>query len=148
MEQVLKANPGYRLKIVGHSLGGGTASLLAYSLREKASFGGTEVVAFAPGKGSVVLLHYFCIVLKNSVCTRVFVCILREKAYFGGTEVVAFAPGEGAIVLFTDAERSCCGKLCHVLRKSTLLGKFIWAGVEEFEGRRLAFEGRRLPYLR
>jgi hypothetical protein len=50
LEEGLRANPGYRLKIVGHSLGGGTASLLAYSLREKAAFAGTEVVAFAPGK--------------------------------------------------------------------------------------------------
>ena len=55
MEEVLKANPDYRLKIVGHSLGGGTASLLAYSLREKACFGGTEVVAFAPGENGILL---------------------------------------------------------------------------------------------
>ncbi|KAB1218339.1 Sn1-specific diacylglycerol lipase alpha [Morella rubra] len=40
--------PGYKLKIVGHSLGGGTAALLTYILREKKEFSTTTCVAFAP----------------------------------------------------------------------------------------------------
>lgn len=65
LEEGLQANPGYRLKIVGHSLGGGTASLLAYSLREKAAFAGTEVVAFAPGREH--RCHLFLLSLRSSI---------------------------------------------------------------------------------
>lgn len=36
-------------QIVGHSLGGGTAALLTYILREHKEFFSTTCVAFAPG---------------------------------------------------------------------------------------------------
>ncbi|CAN1169118.1 Diacylglycerol lipase-alpha [Linum perenne] len=40
--------PDYKLKIVGHSLGGGTAALLTYVMREHHEFFTTTCVAFAP----------------------------------------------------------------------------------------------------
>ncbi|KAI5006881.1 hypothetical protein ZWY2020_042093 [Hordeum vulgare] len=40
--------PEYQIKIVGHSLGGGTAALLTYILREHTEFSTTTCVAFAP----------------------------------------------------------------------------------------------------
>ncbi|XP_008795800.2 uncharacterized protein LOC103711439 [Phoenix dactylifera] len=49
--RLLKAvseNPDYKVKIVGHSLGGGTAALLTYILREHKEFSTCTCVAFAP----------------------------------------------------------------------------------------------------
>ncbi|XP_072985464.1 uncharacterized protein [Typha latifolia] len=40
--------PDYKIKIVGHSLGGGTAALLTYILREHKELFSTTCVAFAP----------------------------------------------------------------------------------------------------
>ncbi|KAI3521354.1 hypothetical protein L1887_10817 [Cichorium endivia] len=41
--------PDYKLQIVGHSLGGGTAALLTYVLREQKELSTTTCVTFAPG---------------------------------------------------------------------------------------------------
>ncbi|EFJ33287.1 hypothetical protein SELMODRAFT_167667 [Selaginella moellendorffii] len=46
--EALNKSPGYRIKIVGHSLGGGTAALLTYILREKKEFSSANCVSFAP----------------------------------------------------------------------------------------------------
>ncbi|KAL8481446.1 hypothetical protein ACS0TY_027816 [Phlomoides rotata] len=40
--------PDYELKVVGHSLGGGTAALLTYILREQKEFSAATCVTFAP----------------------------------------------------------------------------------------------------
>ncbi|CAL0306855.1 unnamed protein product [Lupinus luteus] len=40
--------PDFKVKIVGHSLGGGTAALLTYILREQKEFSSSTCVAFAP----------------------------------------------------------------------------------------------------
>ncbi|XP_028788776.1 uncharacterized protein LOC114744791 [Neltuma alba] len=40
--------PDFKLKIVGHSLGGGTAALLTYILREQKEFSSSTCVTFAP----------------------------------------------------------------------------------------------------
>ncbi|KAG6520939.1 hypothetical protein ZIOFF_018003 [Zingiber officinale] len=41
-------HPNYKIKIVGHSLGGGTAALLTYILRERKEFFSSTCTAFAP----------------------------------------------------------------------------------------------------
>lgn len=40
--------PNYKIKVVGHSLGGGTAALLTYVLRECKEFSSTHCITFAP----------------------------------------------------------------------------------------------------
>ncbi|KAL1559177.1 hypothetical protein AAHA92_09548 [Salvia divinorum] len=44
----LNKHPDYKLKIIGHSLGGGTAALLTYILRERQEISTATCVAFAP----------------------------------------------------------------------------------------------------
>ncbi|KAJ0609172.1 putative fungal lipase-like domain, mono-/di-acylglycerol lipase, alpha/Beta hydrolase [Helianthus annuus] len=44
----LKENPGFEVKIVGHSLGGGTAALLTYILREHKDLSSISCITFAP----------------------------------------------------------------------------------------------------
>ncbi|KAF4355612.1 hypothetical protein F8388_013029 [Cannabis sativa] len=41
--------PDYKLKVVGHSLGGGTAALLTYIFREQKEFSSSTCITFAPG---------------------------------------------------------------------------------------------------
>ncbi|MCD7467341.1 hypothetical protein HAX54_004745 [Datura stramonium] len=46
--KALEENPEYEIKIVGHSLGGGTAALLTYILREQQELSSSTCVTFAP----------------------------------------------------------------------------------------------------
>ncbi|KAL9275632.1 Diacylglycerol lipase-alpha-like protein [Drosera capensis] len=46
--KALAEHPDYNLKIVGHSLGGGTAALLTFILKEQKALSSTSCVAFAP----------------------------------------------------------------------------------------------------
>ncbi|XP_057487182.1 uncharacterized protein LOC130773231 isoform X1 [Actinidia eriantha] len=46
--KVVGEYPDYKVKIVGHSLGGGTAALLTYILREQKEFSASACVTFAP----------------------------------------------------------------------------------------------------
>ncbi|XP_030545598.1 uncharacterized protein LOC115751755 [Rhodamnia argentea] len=46
--KALDEHPDYKIKVVGHSLGGGTAALLTYILREQKEFSSTTCVTFAP----------------------------------------------------------------------------------------------------
>ncbi|PKA65714.1 sn1-specific diacylglycerol lipase [Apostasia shenzhenica] len=48
LTKALHEYPDYQLKVVGHSLGGGTASLLTYILREHQEFASATCVSFAP----------------------------------------------------------------------------------------------------
>ncbi|KAM4110894.1 hypothetical protein ACJW30_05G026500 [Castanea mollissima] len=47
--KALDKYPDYKVKIVGHSLGGGTAALLTYILREQKELSSTTCVTFALG---------------------------------------------------------------------------------------------------
>ncbi|KAL1548129.1 hypothetical protein AAHA92_16404 [Salvia divinorum] len=46
--KAVEQNPDYEVKIVGHSLGGGTAALLTYILREQKEFSAAMCFTFAP----------------------------------------------------------------------------------------------------
>lgn len=46
--EALRSYPDYKLKVVGHSLGGGTAALLTYTLREQKELSSATCVTFAP----------------------------------------------------------------------------------------------------
>ncbi|WOL06672.1 hypothetical protein Cni_G15406 [Canna indica] len=46
--KAVSQHPDYKIKIVGHSLGGGTAALLTYILREHKEFFSSTCLAFAP----------------------------------------------------------------------------------------------------
>ncbi|XP_021725563.1 uncharacterized protein LOC110692792 [Chenopodium quinoa] len=46
--KALNDNPDYNIKVVGHSLGGGTAALLTYIFREQKEFSSSTCVSFAP----------------------------------------------------------------------------------------------------
>ncbi|XP_054807992.1 uncharacterized protein LOC129310150 [Prosopis cineraria] len=48
LHKALDEYPDFKLKVVGHSLGGGTAALLTYILREQKEFSSTTCVTFAP----------------------------------------------------------------------------------------------------
>ncbi|KAG2654472.1 hypothetical protein PVAP13_1NG524200 [Panicum virgatum] len=48
LAEALHMYPDFKIKVVGHSLGGGTATLLTYILREQKEFTSTTCVAFAP----------------------------------------------------------------------------------------------------
>lgn len=45
----------FAFQVVGHSLGGGTAALLTYILREQKEFSSSTCITFAPGMSSVFL---------------------------------------------------------------------------------------------
>ncbi|KAJ0980627.1 hypothetical protein J5N97_008882 [Dioscorea zingiberensis] len=46
--QAVTQDPDYDIKIIGHSLGGGIAAILAYILREREEFSSSSCVAFGP----------------------------------------------------------------------------------------------------
>ncbi|KOM45476.1 hypothetical protein LR48_Vigan06g078200 [Vigna angularis] len=48
LRKALYQYPDFKIKIVGHSLGGGTAALLTYNLREIQQFSSTTCVTFGP----------------------------------------------------------------------------------------------------
>ncbi|CAI5524397.1 unnamed protein product [Closterium sp. Naga37s-1] len=48
LRQALARHPGFHVKVIGHSLGGATASLLTFILREKEGLASTTCVAFGP----------------------------------------------------------------------------------------------------
>ncbi|KAL7178226.1 hypothetical protein ACSBR2_031390 [Camellia fascicularis] len=49
--KALDEYPDYKVKIIGHSLGGGTAALLTYILREQKQLSSCTCVSFAPAAG-------------------------------------------------------------------------------------------------
>lgn len=57
-------------QIVGHSLGGGTAALLTYILREQKELSGITCVTFAPGMLQFIL--HFVFYIKSSLFTNKF----------------------------------------------------------------------------
>lgn len=52
----------FYIQIVGHSLGGGTAALLTYILREQKEFSSSTCVTFAPGMYWSMMLNFFFLI--------------------------------------------------------------------------------------
>jgi len=49
ISKIQSCNSSFELQVVGHSLGGGTAALLTYILREQKELSSSTCVTFAPG---------------------------------------------------------------------------------------------------
>ncbi|KAK6913730.1 Mono-/di-acylglycerol lipase, N-terminal [Dillenia turbinata] len=69
--KALEEHPDYNIKIIGHSLGGGTAALLAYILRERKEFSSTTCVTFGPAACMTFDLaesgkHFITTIVNNS----------------------------------------------------------------------------------
>ncbi|KAL2348872.1 hypothetical protein Fmac_002872 [Flemingia macrophylla] len=56
--RALRDYPDFKIKIVGHSLGGGTAALLTYRLRETLQFSSCTCVTFGPGMHASVQIKH------------------------------------------------------------------------------------------
>ncbi|KAL4565222.1 hypothetical protein LXL04_029308 [Taraxacum kok-saghyz] len=89
--QALKDNPGYEVKIVGHSLGGGTAALLTYILREQKDLSSISCITFAPG---------ICLVL-NIINTAA--CMTWELAESGQHFITTIINGSDLVPTFSTA---------------------------------------------
>lgn len=68
-------------QIVGHSLGGGTAALLTFVLRERKEWSTACCVAFAPGLLSCILVSRFTLLHTRRICSSInlWTCILKSK---------------------------------------------------------------------
>ncbi|RDY04265.1 Sn1-specific diacylglycerol lipase alpha, partial [Mucuna pruriens] len=76
----LRLYPDFKIKIVGHSLGGGTAALLTYKLREIAQFSSSTCVAFGPGINEFKAA-----------------CITSELAEFGKSFIISVINGSDMV---------------------------------------------------
>ncbi|PWZ09500.1 hypothetical protein Zm00014a_037013 [Zea mays] len=86
LAQALQMYPDFKIKVVGHSLGGGTAALLTYVLREQKEFASTTCLAFAPGAESGV--HFITTVINGADLVPTFSAALVDDL---GSEVTASA---------------------------------------------------------
>ncbi|KAK7363538.1 hypothetical protein VNO77_05684 [Canavalia gladiata] len=75
--KALSECPDFKVKIVGHSLGGGTAALLTYILREQKELSSSTSVAFAPAACMTWELaesgkHFITTIINNSDLVPIF----------------------------------------------------------------------------
>nr|KYP66459.1 Sn1-specific diacylglycerol lipase alpha [Cajanus cajan] len=77
----LRENPGFQIKVVGHSLGGGTAALLTFMLREIKQFSSCTCVTFGPG--------IFCL----TIVIFAAACMSFELAEFGKPFITSIING-------------------------------------------------------
>uniref|UniRef100_A0A453PT20 Fungal lipase-like domain-containing protein n=1 Tax=Aegilops tauschii subsp. strangulata TaxID=200361 RepID=A0A453PT20_AEGTS len=73
LTEALHLYPDYKIKVVGHSLGGGTAALLTYVLREQQEFASATCVSFAPGSH---VMMFFCLKIRS--CASFFVSLVEH----------------------------------------------------------------------
>ncbi|KAK9131433.1 hypothetical protein Sjap_011920 [Stephania japonica] len=90
--KALDQYPDYKIKIVGHSLGGGTAALLTYALREQQEFSTATCVTFAP----VVYAEW--ILLTNAAA-----CMTWELAESGQDFITSVINGADLVPTFSAA---------------------------------------------
>ncbi|PON88226.1 Mono-/di-acylglycerol lipase [Trema orientale] len=79
--------PDYKVKVVGHSLGGGTAALLTYILREQKEFSSITCITFAPG------MYYY----------RFSACMTWELAESGKHFITSIINGSDLVPTFSTA---------------------------------------------
>ncbi|WRX25808.1 Fungal lipase-like domain - like 10 [Theobroma cacao] len=105
--KVLGQYPTYKVKIVGHSLGGGTGALLTYVLREQKELSTTTCVTFAPGCALYPLLvtaSAWLNDLRNQIeRTRILSTVYRSASALGSrlpsiASAKAKVAGAGAIL--------------------------------------------------
>ncbi|CAJ1931041.1 unnamed protein product [Sphenostylis stenocarpa] len=82
--------PHYQIKIVGHSLGGGTAALLTYMLREVKQFSSCTCVTFGPGMFTSLIKHFTA-------------CMSRELAAHGNSFVTSVINGHDMVPTLSAA---------------------------------------------
>ncbi|RYQ79475.1 hypothetical protein Ahy_Scaffold6g108227 [Arachis hypogaea] len=98
--QALGESPEFKVKIVGHSLGGGTAALLTYILREQKEFSTSTCVTFAPG----MYLYYFSLHLKLSLyLSFLSACMTWELAESGKNFITTIINGSDLVPTFSTA---------------------------------------------
>ncbi|AQK89149.1 Mono-/di-acylglycerol lipase N-terminal [Zea mays] len=95
LAQALQMYPDFKIKVVGHSLGGGTAALLTYVLREQKEFASTTCLAFAPGAAACMTwklaesgVHFITTVINGADLVPTFSAALVDDL---GSEVTASA---------------------------------------------------------
>uniref|UniRef100_A0A804P1S8 Ste24 endopeptidase n=1 Tax=Zea mays TaxID=4577 RepID=A0A804P1S8_MAIZE len=93
LAQALQMYPDFKIKVVGHSLGGGTAALLTYVLREQKEFASTTCLAFAPAacmtwKLAESGVHFITTVINGADLVPTFSAALVDDL---GSEVTASA---------------------------------------------------------
>jgi len=74
--KALDENPSFKVQIVGHSLGGGTASLLTYILREQKEFASATCFTFAPGTPNLMINGG--IFLSSVICSSPLIVMLNS----------------------------------------------------------------------
>ncbi|KAK3016354.1 hypothetical protein RJ639_005738 [Escallonia herrerae] len=106
--KALDENPDYQVKIVGHSLGGGTAALLTYILREQKELSSITCTTFAPGITSIMSFISFA-------CTDAFfhdadftycfaaACMTWELAESGKHFITTIINGSDLVPTFSTA---------------------------------------------
>ncbi|RXH88876.1 hypothetical protein DVH24_000475 [Malus domestica] len=90
--KALEEYPDYELKIVGHSLGGGTAALLTYILREQKELSTTTCVTFAP-----------VFLLALTTYNNAAACMTWELAESGGGFITSVVNGADLVPTFSAA---------------------------------------------
>ncbi|MBA0748130.1 hypothetical protein Gogos_004980 [Gossypium gossypioides] len=102
--KALGQHPTYKVKIVGHSLGGGTGALLTYVLREQKELSTTTCVTFAPGCLFNVIPSALNIVMELTIYVlHAAACMTWELADSGTDFITSVINGADLVPTFSAA---------------------------------------------